>query len=108
MFRAQHLFANLQRSPQQWLGFCIMPLVLVKTLQVIQGIKTPAMFRRYDIQHGRDIQRAAEIMEKQIAGKKAISTISSTIDPKMPVEGEDQNAGKVINWGVRIGCGGRI
>jgi len=31
------------------------------------------MFRRYDIQDGRDIQRAAEIMEKQIAEKNAIS-----------------------------------
>lgn len=41
--------------------------------------KTPNMFRRYDIQDGRDIRQAAEIMEKRLAEERAISTISSTM-----------------------------
>ncbi len=37
------------------------------TIIKIAGWKTPAMFRRYDIQDGRNIQRSAEIMERQLA-----------------------------------------
>jgi hypothetical protein len=37
------------------------------------------MFRRYDIQDGRDIRQAAEIIEKRLAEERAISTISSTM-----------------------------
>ena len=45
----------------------------------IAGWRTPNMFRRYDIQDGRDIRQAAEIMEKRLAEERAISTISSTM-----------------------------
>ena len=45
----------------------------------IAGWKTPNMFRRYDIQDGRDIRQAAEIMEKRLAEERAISTLSSTM-----------------------------
>jgi hypothetical protein len=49
------------------------------TIMKIAGWKTPNMFRRYDIQDGRDIRQAAEIMEKRLAEERAISTISSTM-----------------------------
>jgi hypothetical protein len=44
------------------------------------------MLRRYDIQDGRDIQRAAEIMEEKIAERRAISTISSTMRTEGPID----------------------
>jgi hypothetical protein len=40
----------------------------------IAGWKTPSMFRRYDIQDGKDIQRAGRTMEKWIAARKAANT----------------------------------
>ena len=40
--------------------------------------KTPSMFRRYDIQDGKDIQRVRQTMEQWIAARKgAITTDSS-------------------------------
>jgi hypothetical protein len=44
------------------------------TIMKIAGWKTPSMFRRYDIQDGKDIQRAGKTMEKWIAARKAAST----------------------------------
>jgi hypothetical protein len=48
------------------------------TIMKIAGWKTPSMFRRYDIQDSRDLQRAGETMEQWIASKGSISTVSST------------------------------
>jgi hypothetical protein len=36
-------------------------------------------------------------MEKRIAEEKAISTVSSTMDPKTQDDAEGKNAGKAIN-----------
>jgi hypothetical protein len=48
----------------------------------IAGWKTPSMFRRYDIQDGKDIQRAGRTMEKWIAARKvADATADSTSQP---------------------------
>jgi len=46
----------------------------------IAGWKTPSMFRRYDIQDGKDIQRAAQTMEKWIAARKAASAVADSSD----------------------------
>jgi len=46
----------------------------------IAGWKTPSMFRHYDIQDGKDIQRAGEMMEKWIAARKVASTAAATAD----------------------------
>jgi hypothetical protein len=44
----------------------------------IAGWKTPSMFRRYDIQDGKDIQRAGQTMEQWIAAKKVASTAADS------------------------------
>jgi len=44
----------------------------------IAGWKTPSMFRRYDIQDGKDIQRAGQTMEQWIAAKKAPRTAADS------------------------------
>ena len=67
------------------------------TIMKIAGWKTAAMFRRYDIQDGRDIQRAAEIMEQHLAQKGSISTISSTICPEAHAEVTTRKADKRLN-----------
>jgi hypothetical protein len=48
------------------------------TIMKIAGWKTPSMFRRYDIQDGKDIQRAGKTMEKWIAARKAATTAASS------------------------------
>jgi hypothetical protein len=88
------IFHDLRRSAARNMRRAGVP---ENTIMKIAGWKTPAMFRRYDIQDGRDIQRAAEIMEQQLARKKASSTISSTIDPETQVEQNGPKAGKVLN-----------
>lgn len=64
------IFHDLRRSAARNMRRAGVP---EHTVMKIAGWKTPAMFRRYDIQDGRDIQRAGEIME-QHAQKTAIST----------------------------------
>jgi integrase len=88
------IFHDLRRSAARNMRRAGVP---ENTIMKIAGWKTPAMFRRYDIQDGRDIQRAAEIMEKQLAEKKAISTVSSTMDQKEQVETDGRTASKVLN-----------
>jgi hypothetical protein len=65
------------------------------TIMKIAGWKTPSMFRRYDIQDARDLQKAAETMEKWMASR-AISTISSTIDPKAPTDHQTRDDGNLV------------
>jgi len=48
-------------------GTCDEPVSQRNTIMKIAGWKTPNMFRRYDIQDGRDIRQAAEIMEKRLS-----------------------------------------
>jgi hypothetical protein len=67
------------------------------TVVKIAGWKSAAMFRRYDIQDGRDIQRTAEIMEQQLAERRSISPVSSTIGPRAPAPVTQQKAGKGLN-----------
>jgi hypothetical protein len=67
------------------------------TIRPRGGCLETSLDRRYDIQDGRDIRRAAEIMEQQLAQKKAISPISSTIDPKTQVDPEVPKASKLLN-----------
>jgi hypothetical protein len=56
-----------------------------------------AGFRRYDIQDGREIQRAAEIMERRIAEQSASSTISSTAVTEAQMNDAPRNTSKVLN-----------
>jgi hypothetical protein len=67
------------------------------TIMKIAGWKTDAMFRRYDIQDGQDLQDAAKIMDKQLAENRAISTISSTIGPAAQTTGAMRKANKELN-----------
>jgi hypothetical protein len=67
------------------------------TILKIAGWKTPAMFRRYDIQDGRDLQRAAEIMEQRLAEQRESGTVSSTITPAARTSGKLERAGKRLN-----------
>ena len=48
------------------------------TIMKIAGWKTPSMFRRYDIQDGKDIQRAGKTMERWIAARKVTSAADSS------------------------------
>jgi integrase len=77
------IFHDLRRSAARNMRRAGVP---EHTIMKIAGWRTPAMFRRYDIQDGRDIQRAAEIMEQKIAESGAISTISSTMVTEGPSE----------------------
>src|SRR5579862_5190281 len=70
------IFHDLRRSAARNMRRAGIP---ENTIMKIAGWKTPNMFRRYDIQDGRDIRQAAEIMEKRLAEERAISTISSTM-----------------------------
>ena len=69
------LFHDLRRSAARNMRQAGVP---EHTIMKIAGWKTPSMFRRYDIQDSRDLQRAGETMEKWIASQGPISTISST------------------------------
>ena len=71
------IFHDLRRSAARNMRRAF---VAEATIMKIAGWKTANMFRRYDIQDGRDIQRAAEIMEERLASQRAISTVSSTIE----------------------------
>ena len=88
------IFHDLRRSAARNMRRAGVPEA---TIMKIAGWRTPAMFRRYDIQDGRDIQRAAEIMERQLAEKRAISTVSSTMEPEAQVAATTQKAGKGLN-----------
>jgi hypothetical protein len=55
------------------------------------------MFRRYDIQDARDIQRAGEIMERWRESQGSISTISSTITEKGQSALETKKDSKRLN-----------
>jgi integrase len=88
------IFHDLRRSAARNMRRAGVP---ENTIMKIAGWKTPAMFRRYDIQDGRDIQRAAEIMERQLAEKKPISTISSTMEPESHAVAAGQKASKGLN-----------
>jgi integrase len=55
------LFHDLRRSAARNMRRAGVP---EHTIMKIAGWKTPSMFRRYDIQDGRDIQRAGETMER--------------------------------------------
>jgi integrase len=70
------IFHDLRRSAARNMRRAGIP---ENTIMKIAGWKTPNMFRRYDIQDGRDIRHAAEIMENRLAEERAISTISSTV-----------------------------
>ena len=70
------IFHDLRRSAARNMRRAGIP---ENTIMKIAGWKTPNMFRRYDIQDGRDIRQAAEIMEKRLSEERAISTISSTM-----------------------------
>jgi integrase len=70
------IFHDLRRSAARNMRRAGIP---ENTIMKIAGWRTPNMFRRYDIQDGRDIRQAAEIMEKRLAEERAISTISSTM-----------------------------
>jgi integrase len=87
------IFHDLRRSAARNMRRAGVP---ENTIMKIAGWKTPAMFRWYDIQDERDIQRAAEIMEQQLAQKKLISTISNTMEPESRVVATDHKAGKVL------------
>jgi hypothetical protein len=67
------------------------------TILKIAGWKTPSMFRRYDIQDSRDLQRAGETMERWIASQGPISTVSSTIPEKAQTGSLSENDGKRLN-----------
>src|SRR5215467_12712444 len=70
------IFHDLRRSAARNMRRADIP---ENTIMKISGWKTPNMFRRYDIQDGRDIRHAADIMENRLAEERAISTISSTM-----------------------------
>ena len=64
----------------------------------IAGWKTPSMFRRYDIQDGKDIQRAGKTMEDWIATKKTqSSTVSTTTDSKASSSGPPELKSNHVN-----------
>jgi integrase len=88
------IFHDLRRSAARNMRRAGVP---ENTIMKIAGWKTPAMFRRYDIQDGRDIQRAAELMEQQLAAKKAISTISSTNGVEVQIGAVQEGASKTLN-----------
>lgn len=81
------IFHDLRRSAARNMRRAF---VAEATIMKIAGWKTANMFRRYDIQDGRDIQRAAEIMEERLASQRTISTVSSTI--KREAQGLDISA----------------
>jgi len=68
------LFHDLRRSAARNMRRAGVP---ENTIMKIAGWKTPSMFRRYDIQDGKDIQRAGQTMEQWIAAKKAASAADS-------------------------------
>src|SRR5712692_3115911 len=68
------IFHDLRRSAARNMRRAGIP---ENTIMKIAGWKTPNMFRRYDIQDGRDIRQAAEIMEKRLAEERAISTMAA-------------------------------
>ena len=63
----------------------------------IAGWKTPNVFRRYDIQDGRNIRQAAEIIEKRLAEERAISTISSAMTAQRQNTTAVQKYRKIFN-----------
>ena len=88
------IFHDLRRSAARNMRKAGVP---ENTIMKIAGWKTAAMFRRYDIQDSRDIQRAAEIMEEQIAASQTISTVSSTAAPKAQTSRTAETTSKVLN-----------
>jgi hypothetical protein len=69
------------------------------TIIKIGGWKTDNIFRRYDIQSGRDIRQAAATMEQWIAQESGttVSTISSTIVEKARSASKRINGRNAVN-----------
>jgi integrase len=88
------LFHDLRRSAARNMRRAGVP---EHTIMKIAGWKTPSMFRRYDIQDGRDIQRAGETMETWIASQGPISTVSSTISEKAQSRNQSNVDGNRLN-----------
>jgi len=65
------LFHDLRRSAARNMRRAGVP---EHTIMKIAGWKTPSMFRRYDIQDARDMQRAGELMERWMDSRGPIST----------------------------------
>ena len=88
------LFHDLRRSAARNMRRAGVP---EHTIMKIAGWETSSMFRRYDIQDARDLQRAGETMERWMASKGPISTISSTVPEKAQSEAQPQNDSNRVN-----------
>jgi integrase len=88
------IFHDLRRSAARNMRKAGVP---ENTSMRIGGWKTASMFRRYDIQDGRDLQRAAALMEQRLAEQGASSTISSTIATEAQAGDQPRKASKSLN-----------
>jgi hypothetical protein len=88
------IFHDLRRSAARNMRRAGIP---ENTIMKIAGWKTPNVFRRYDIQDGRNIRQAAEIIEKRLAEERAISTISSAMTAQRQNTTAVQKYRKIFN-----------
>jgi len=88
------IFHDLRRSAARNMRRAGVP---ESTIMKIAGWKTASIFRRYDIQDGRDIRRAGEIMEKQQAEQRLLSTLPSTGDPILRAVSPAKEGNKGLN-----------